>query len=100
MVERKIFLQIQSLNVIYPNEENKILVPVTKRMETIMSIQVCLLCQMNFDNMENGAKKAFLANPKHKYHISQCGEHDCHANNKNKGDYYEYLSLSLLTDKL
>ena len=27
-------------------------------------------------------KKAFLPNPKHVYHVSQRGEHDCSANNK------------------
>ena len=27
-------------------------------------------------------RKAFLANPKHQYRISQCVEHDCSANNK------------------
>ena len=26
--------------------------------------------------------KAFLANPKHQYHVSQFGEHDCSAHNK------------------
>ena len=61
-------------------------VSITKRMETTMSIQVCPLSQMNFDNMENGGEKAFLTNPKHQNHVSQCGEHDCHANNKMKGD--------------
>ena len=84
----------------YPNVENMILVPITKGIEIITSIQVYLISWMNFDYEKNGGKKALHANPKHKYHISQCGEHDCHANNKNKGDYYEYLSLSLLTDKL
>ena len=100
MVERKLFRQIQSLNIIYPNVENKIVVPITKRMETIMSIQVCLLSQMNFDNIENGGKKAFLASPKNQYHVSQGGEHVCHAKNKKKGDYYEYPSSSHFTDKL
>ena len=52
-----------------------------------MSIKVCLISQINFDYKENGRKKAFLANPKHKYPISQRGEHNCCANNKKKGDY-------------
>ena len=30
-------------------------------------------------------RKAFPENPKHKYHISQRGEHDCSAHNKNNG---------------
>ena len=38
--KEKLFLQIQSINITYPNEENMILVPITKRMEIIMSIQV------------------------------------------------------------
>ena len=40
-----------------------IVVPITKRMEFIMSLQVCLISWMNFDYKENGEKKAFLANP-------------------------------------
>ena len=45
-------------------------------------------------------KKAFLANPKHQYRVSQHGEHDCSANNKKNGDYYKYPSLSLLMDEV
>ena len=43
-------------------------------------------------------RKAFLANPRHRYHVSQYGEHDCSAHNKNNGDYYEYPSLSRFMD--
>ena len=56
-------------------------------MEIIISIQVCLLSQMNFDYKENGGKKAFLANSKLQYCVSQCGEHDCDANKKKNRDY-------------
>ena len=63
-------------------------------MEIILIIQVCLISQVNFDCKENGGKKAFLANPKDQYCVSQYGEHDCSANNKKNGDYYEYPSLS------
>ena len=45
-------------------------------------------------------KKAFLANPKHPHHVSQCGGHDCSANKKKIGDYYEYPSLSPFLDEL
>ena len=38
---------------------------ITKRMETVMGIQVCLLSLMKLDYKENGGKKAFLANPNH-----------------------------------
>ena len=72
-----------------PKHQNRVsqngehdLVPITKRMEIIMSIQVCLISRMNFHYKENGGKKAFLANAKHQFHVSQCGEHDCSANNK------------------
>ena len=44
--------------------------------------------------------KAFLANPKHQYHVSQCGEHDYSANNKKNGDYYEYPSSSHFANEL
>ena len=65
MVERKLILQIRNINIMYPNAENMIVVPLTKRVEIIMSIQVCLLSRMNFDYKENNGKKAFLANPKY-----------------------------------
>ena len=80
--------------------ENMIVVPITKRMEIIMGIQVCLISRINFDYKENGGKKAFLANPKHQYHVSQCGEHDCSAHNEKNGDYNEYPSLSHFTNQL
>ena len=37
--------------------------------------------------MEIVERKAFLANPKHQVHVSECGEHDCSAKNKKNGDY-------------
>ena len=42
-------------------------------------------------------RKAFLENQKHQDRASQCGEHDCSANNKKNGYYYEYPSLSHFT---
>ena len=77
-----------------------IVVPITKRMEIIRSIQVCLISWMNFDYKENGRKKGFLTNPKTHYHVSRYGERDCHADNKKNRDYYEYPSLSHFTDEL
>ena len=65
MVDRKFFLQIQSNNIMYPKAENMIIVPIRKRREIIMSIQVYLISRMNFDYKENDRNKAFLANPKH-----------------------------------
>ena len=72
----------------YPKAKNLIVLPITKRMEIILSVKVCLISRMNFGYKENGGMKAFLASPKHQYRVSHCGEHDCHANNKKKGDCY------------
>ena len=83
----------------YPNVENLIVAPITKRMEIIVSIHVCPISRMNFDYIKNGGKKAFLANKKHQYDVSQCGEQDCCTNNKKNGDYCKYPSLSLFTNK-
>ena len=74
----------------YPNEENIIVMPITKRMDIVISIQVCFISRRSFDYIENGGKKALLANPKPQHRVSQCGERDCHANNKKNGDYYKY----------
>ena len=59
-----------------------------------MCIQVCLISRMNFDYMENGENNAFLANPKHQHHVSQCGELYCIDIKKGNGDYYEYRCFS------
>ena len=45
-------------------------------------------------------RKAFLAKPNRQYQVSHYEEHDCSANDKMNGDYYEYPSLSHLTDEL
>ena len=63
-------------------------------------VQGCLFLQMTFDYKEIGENKDFPANPMHQYHVSQYGEHDCRANNKKNGYYYEYPSLSYFKDKL
>ena len=54
MAERKLFSQIQSINIMYPNVENKIVTPISKRVEIIISIHVCLISWINFDYKENG----------------------------------------------
>ena len=77
-----------------------IVVPIIKKIEFITSIQVCLISQMNFDYEEMIERKTFLANPKCQYCVSQWGEHDCSAYNKNNGDYYEYPSLSHFIDEV
>ena len=71
MVQRKLFLQIQSINIMYRNKEGMVVVPITKRMKIVMCIQVCLISRMNFGYEENGGNEALLANPKHQYHVSQ-----------------------------
>ena len=44
-------------------------------------------------------RKAFIANPKHQYHASQYGEHDCSTHNKKNKDCYEYPSLTYFMDE-
>ena len=68
---KKAFLANPSINIVYPNVEKMIVVPITKRMEIFISIHVCFISQMNFDYTKSGEKKAFLANPKHQYHVPQ-----------------------------
>ena len=42
-------------------------------------------------------RKAFLANPKHQYRVSQYGGHDCSAHTEKNGDYNECPSLYCFT---
>ena len=83
----------------YPEENNMIVVPVTKRMEIIMST-VCLNSWININYKENGGKQAFLANKILQDRVSQYGEHDCSAKNKKNRDCYGYPSLSHFIDEL
>ena len=46
-------------NILYLNTEIVIVVAITKRIKIIMSIQVCLISQINFDYKENRGKKNF-----------------------------------------
>ena len=52
-----LFLQIQSIDIVHPNVENMIIVPITKRMKVIVGIQICLVSRINFDYNDNGGKK-------------------------------------------
>ena len=70
MVERKVFLQIQSINIVNPNVENMIVVPITKRMEIIMSIQDCLIHGRTLVTRKMVERTTFITNPKHEYHVS------------------------------
>ena len=56
--EKKIFLLIQSINIVFSNMEILIVVPITKRMEIIMSIQVCPISWININYKENGGRKS------------------------------------------
>ena len=44
-----------------------------------------------------GERKAFPANPKHQYRVSQHGKHECSAHNVKNEDYYEYPRLTHFT---
>ena len=70
MVERKALCANPRHQYHVSNEQNMIVVPITKRMEIIMSVQVCLISGMKSDYNKNGGKKAFPANPNHQYHVS------------------------------
>ena len=55
---------------------------------------------MNINYKENGGRKAFLANLKHQYRVSKCGEHNCGAHNEKNEDYNEYQCLSHFANQL
>ena len=65
MVEEKVFFLIQSINIVYPNVVNMILVAITRKKEIFLSFQVYLIPRMNINYKENDGNKAFLGNPKH-----------------------------------
>ena len=68
MMERKLFLQIQSINIVYASVKNRIVVPLTNIAKITESTQDCIISWMNFDYKENGLKKSFSC--KHQYRVS------------------------------
>ena len=46
--------------------------PITKRMDIITRIRVCFFWWMNIDSKEMVERKASLAKPRHRNHVSQC----------------------------
>ena len=77
-----------------------IVVLIRKRMEILTGVKIISFHGLTLITRKIGERKALLANPKLLYHVSQCREHDCSANNKMNGDYYEYLCFSHFMDKL
>ena len=57
--KEKLLLPIQSFNIMCPNMESMIVVPIIKKIVIIMSIHVYPFWQMNFDYKENGGKRGF-----------------------------------------
>ena len=94
MAKKTLFLQMESIKFMCGNVENLVVVAIRKKMEIIMSIQVCFISKMNFDYTKNGGNKSFSCKSKDQYCVSQSGEHYCSTNNKKNGDYYEYLRFS------
>ena len=64
-----------------------IVVPITKRIEIIMSINFVSFHGWTLIRRKIVEKKSFLANQKHQCHVSEWGAHDCSAHNKRNGDY-------------
>ena len=64
MVERKAFLANPKHHIVYPNDKNMIVVPITKRMAIITSIQVCLISRMSVNYKDNDRKKSFSSKSK------------------------------------
>ena len=61
MAERKLFLQVQCSIIILPNVDNMSAMPITKIMQVVASIQVCLVSWMNINYKEKWWKeKLFL----------------------------------------
>ena len=100
LMGRKTFLANLKHQYRVSNKENKIIVPITKRMRLLWVYKFVSFHEWALIIRKMVDRKVFLANPKHQYRVSQYGEHDCRATNKMNGDYYGHPSLTHLMDKL
>ena len=80
--------------------ENKIVMPITKEWSLLWLSKFVSFLEWTFIKRKMVERKAFLANPKHKYRVSYYAEHDCKASNKKNGDCYWYPSLSHFMEEL
>ena len=94
--KEKLLLQIQSINVKHPNEENVIVLTITKRMEIITSFQDCLISWMSINYKENGRKQSLSCKSEARRSHILMGEHDCSANNKKNGDFLQIQSINIV----
>ena len=94
MVLRKPFLANQKHQYRISKEKNMITVPTIKRIELIMSIQVCLITRMKSNYMKNSGKKNFSCKSKASRSCIPTWITWCSAHYKKNADYYEYSSLS------
>ena len=72
--KKKLFLRIQSINIVYPNERKVFMVPNYEKNEDYYENPSLSSWMDNFDSKENDGAKRFLANPKHHCHLSQWGD--------------------------
>ena len=114
MVERKKFSCLnQSINIMYPSEENmivvpnhkkngrKIVMPITKRMKIIMSIQVRLISRMNRNYKKKWWKeKLFLQVQSISIVYPNVESMIVVPNDKKNEDHYKIPSLSYLMKEL
>ena len=92
-MERKASLLNPKHQYRVPNRENMIVVPITKRKDIIMSVQVCLISQINFDCKENNGNKIFSWKSKALISRIPIRRNDYCGHNKKNGDYYGYPSF-------
>ena len=94
-----LFFLNQRIIIVYPNKENMIIVPITKKLEIIINIHVCLISLMNFNNKENRKEKLFLPNQSINIVYPKEVNMIVMPNTKKNRDYYKYPSLSQFTDE-
>ena len=99
MVEKKLFLLIQSINIMSSQLGEYDCSAHKKRMEIIMCIKVCLISRMNFDYKVYGEKNSFSCKSDASISCIPKGEHDYNTHNKKNEDYYKYPSLSYFKHK-
>ena len=86
-------------SIMYPNEKNTIVLPIKKEFRLLQVSKFVSFHGWTLIMRKMLETEAFLANPKHRYHVSLWEEHDCTTHNKKNGHYYEYPSLAYSIDE-
>ena len=96
--KEKLFRPSQSINIIFPNEENVYMVPNHEQKERLLCARMFVTIDEITLIPNNEGRKSFSYQAKYQCHLSQWGKCVYYGQSWKKGDSYVHRCLSWLTE--